>query len=83
MQTMPVVREPAAAELPRAAYLFRHAKLPADARFLVAVRLAPVERFIGAVDVSACGPWFLPSIPISWTYETEKTRPTDHQNFGI
>lgn len=44
----PVVRPPLPHELPRALYLFRNARLRADCRLLVAERLQPIPRFIGA-----------------------------------
>jgi hypothetical protein len=43
-----VIREPATPELRRVAYLFRDVRLHSQARFLVAVRSRPVERFVAA-----------------------------------
>ena len=43
------IRPPTGAEVARATYLFRGARLRSQAQFLVAVRCRPVERFVAAV----------------------------------
>lgn len=43
-----VIRPPTGAEMARAAYLFRGARLRPEAQWLVAVRSRPVERFVAA-----------------------------------
>jgi hypothetical protein len=49
MQIDAAIREPTVAEAQRAIHLFRQARLRPEARFLVAVRSRPVERFVAAV----------------------------------
>lgn len=44
-----IIREPAEAEIPRAAYLFRNSCLRQESRVLVAVRSVPVERFVAGI----------------------------------
>jgi hypothetical protein len=43
------IRAPAASEPARVQYLFRHVSVPARAQLFVAVKMLPVERFVGAV----------------------------------